>query len=90
AQVFQVIGGVDRRDATSSAEAMPDAIGALDGNIKGLRIGVPKAFLAEGIDADVLRAFNDGLQVLQSRGATLVDIELPHAGYGIPVYYLVA
>jgi aspartyl-tRNA(Asn)/glutamyl-tRNA(Gln) amidotransferase subunit A len=90
AQVFQIIGGADRHDATSSPEAMPDAMAALDGNIKGLRIGVPKAFLAAGIDHDVLAAFDDALRVLQGRGAVLVDIELPHAGYGIPVYYLIA
>ncbi len=90
AQVFQVIGGVDRRDATSSGEPMPDVLAALDGNVKGLRIGVPKAFLSDGVDGDVLRAFEAGLQVLASRGATIVDVELPHAGYGIPVYYLIA
>ena len=90
AQAFQVIGGADSHDATSSPEPMPDLAAALDGNVKGLRVGVPKAFLAEGIDADVLRAFNDGVRVLEGRGATLVDIELPHAAYGIPVYYLIA
>ena len=90
AQVFAVIGGADARDATSSPEAMPDVLAALDGNITGMRIGIPRAFLADGIDADVLRAFNDGIKVLEARGATIVDIELPHAGHGIPVYYLIA
>ncbi len=90
AQVFEVIGGVDPRDATSSPEPMPSVLGALDGSITGLRVGIPKAFLAEGIDHDVLRAFNESTRVLEARGATLVDIELPHAGYGIPVYYLIA
>ena len=90
AQVFQVIGGADRRDATSSGEPMSDVLGALDGNVKGLRIGVPKAFLSDGVDGDVLRAFEAGLHVLAARGATIVDIELPHAAYGIPVYYLIA
>ena len=90
ALVFQVLGGADRRDATSSPEAMPDVLAALDGAAKGLRIGVPRAFLGAGIDDDVLGTFNDGLRVLEGRGATLVDIELPHAGYGIPVYYLIA
>src|SRR5687767_10897286 len=90
ALVFQIIGGADRRDATSSPEAMPDVVAALDGTAKGLRIGVPKAFLGAGIDGDVLGMFNEGLRVLEGRGATLVDIELPHAGYGIPVYYLIA
>ena len=90
ARVFAVIGGADRHDATSSQEGMPDVLAALDGNATGLRIGVPRAFLAEGIDDAVLRAFDDGLGVLQSRGATLVDVDLPHAGHGIPVYYLIA
>ena len=90
AVVFQVIGGADRHDATSSREAMPDVLAALDGTAKNLRIGVPQAFLGAGIDDDVLRTFNEALRVLEGRGATLVDIELPHAGYGIPVYYLIA
>ena len=90
ALVFQIIGGADRRDATSSPEPMPDVVAALDGTAKGLRIGVPKAFLGAGIDDDVLRTFNEGLRVLEGRGATLVDIALPHAAYGIPVYYLIA
>ena len=90
ALVFQVIGGVDRHDATTSGEAMPDVLAALDGSATGLRIGVPKAFLGAGVDDDVLRTFNDALRVLEGRGATLVDIELPHAGYGIPIYYLIA
>jgi aspartyl-tRNA(Asn)/glutamyl-tRNA(Gln) amidotransferase subunit A len=90
ALVFQLIGGADRHDATSSPEAMPEVRAALDGTAAGLRIGVPNKFLGAGIDEEVLRAFNDALRVLQGRGATLVDIELPHAGYGIPIYYLIA
>ena len=89
ALVLQVIGGADPRDATSSPEPMPDLLAALDGHATGVRVGVPKAFLGEGVDADVLAAFTDALRVLESRGATLVDIELPHAPYGIPVYYLI-
>jgi aspartyl-tRNA(Asn)/glutamyl-tRNA(Gln) amidotransferase subunit A len=90
ALVLQVIGGFDAHDSTSSPEAMPDLMSALTGDVTGLRIGVPRAFLGEGVDAPVLEAFESALQVLSSRGATLVDIELPHAGYGIPVYYLIA
>jgi len=90
ALAFQVIGGHDRHDATSSSEAMPDLQAALTGDIKGLRVGVPRAFLGEGVDAAVLAAFNEALRTLAARGAVLIDIELPHAGYGIPVYYLIA
>ena len=89
ALTFQVIGGADPRDATTSPEPMPDALGALTGDVKDLRIGVPRAFLGDGVDAEVLTAFNAAMQTLQGRGAALVDIELPHAAYGIPVYYLI-
>ena len=90
ALAFQVIGGHDGHDATSSTEGMPDLLSSLTGDVTGLRIGVPKAFLGEGVDAPVLAAFHEAMNTLAARGATLVDIELPHAGYGIPVYYLIA
>ena len=90
ALAFQAIGGHDGHDATSSTEAMPDLLASLTGDIKGLRIGVPHAFLGDGVDAPVLAAFREAMKTLAARGAVIVDIELPHAGYGIPVYYLIA
>ncbi|HEX6164773.1 MAG TPA: Asp-tRNA(Asn)/Glu-tRNA(Gln) amidotransferase subunit GatA [Vicinamibacterales bacterium] len=89
ALLFSVIGGFDAHDSTSSAETMPDLTSALSGDVKGLRIGVPRAFLGEGVDADVLRAFESALDTLKARGASIVDVDLPHAAYGIPVYYLI-
>ena len=89
ALAFDAIGGFDPHDSTSSAEPMPEARAALTGKVNGLRIGVPCAFLGEGVDAAVLSAFESALEVLVSRGATVVDIDLPHAGYGIPIYYLI-
>ena len=89
ATVFGAIGGFDAHDSTSSSEAMPDLGSALSGDIKGLRVGVPRAFLVEGIEPAVLAAFEAALKSLSARGATPVDVELPHAAYGIPVYYLI-
>jgi len=89
ALALQVIGGFDSHDSTSSPERMPDLGAALTGDVNGVRIGVPRAFLGEGVDAEVLNAFESALATLAARGATLVDIELPHAAYGIPVYYLI-
>ena len=89
AAVLEVIGGFDSHDSTSSTEPMPDLQGALTGDVKGLRIGVPRAFLGQGVDAAILAAFESALKVYAERGATIVDIELPHAGYGIPIYYLI-
>ena len=90
AVMFGVIAGHDPRDSTSSTESIPDLSSALTGDAKGLRIGVPRAFLGEGVDEAVSAAFAAALAVLEGRGAVLVDIDLPHAGYGIPVYYLIA
>lgn len=89
ADVLQVMAGFDPHDSTSSTEAVPNFRDALTGDVKGLRIGVPRAFLGQGVDAAILEAFESSLKVLAARGATLVDIELPHAGYGIPIYYLI-
>jgi aspartyl-tRNA(Asn)/glutamyl-tRNA(Gln) amidotransferase subunit A len=85
-----VLAGADPADATSAAEPVPDYEQALTGDVRGTRIGVPRALLAAGVDADISRATEAALEVLQSRGATLVDIDLPHARYATPVYYLVS
>ncbi|PYR09270.1 MAG: Asp-tRNA(Asn)/Glu-tRNA(Gln) amidotransferase GatCAB subunit A [Acidobacteria bacterium] len=85
-----VIAGGDGADATTASEAVPDYGSALTGNVRGTRIGVPRRLLEQGVDPDVARAFFAALDVLASRGATLTDVELPHARYAIPVYYLVS
>jgi aspartyl-tRNA(Asn)/glutamyl-tRNA(Gln) amidotransferase subunit A len=90
AQVLQVIAGHDPHDATSSTEPVPDYLAALDGGVAGLRIGVPRAFIGEGVDAAVQRAFVDTVERWRAAGAQLVDVELPHARFAIPVYYLIA
>jgi aspartyl-tRNA(Asn)/glutamyl-tRNA(Gln) amidotransferase subunit A len=89
ALTLQVIAGADRNDSTSSSAPVPDYAAALTGDVRGLRVGVPRAFVTEGVDPAVRQAFDAALQTLQTLGATLVDIELPHARYAIPVYYLV-
>ena len=89
ALALQVLAGADPADSTSIAEPVPDYTAALTGDIRSLRIGVPRRVLAEGVNADVLRAFDEALAALRDAGATLVDIELPHGKYAVPVYYLV-
>jgi aspartyl-tRNA(Asn)/glutamyl-tRNA(Gln) amidotransferase subunit A len=89
ALAMNVIAGADPHDSTSASQAVPDYTAALTGDIRGLRVGVPRAFVSEGVDAAVKSAFDEALKTLQSLGATLIDIELPHARYAIPVYYLV-
>jgi aspartyl-tRNA(Asn)/glutamyl-tRNA(Gln) amidotransferase subunit A len=87
---LSVIAGVDEADATSAPEPVPDFTSALTGDVRGARIGVPRALLDAGVDPEVSNAVLAALDVLVGRGASLVDIDLPHAGAAIPVYYLIA
>jgi aspartyl-tRNA(Asn)/glutamyl-tRNA(Gln) amidotransferase subunit A len=90
AEMLQVLAGADPRDATASASAVDPYVGALTGDLRSLRIGVPRSLLASGVDAEVVQGLDDALAVLVARGATVIDVELPHARFAIPVYYLVA
>ena len=85
-----VIAGLDKADATSASRDVDDYEAALTGDIRGLRVGVPSRMLASGVDPEISRALAASLDVLRARGATVVDIELPHAKYAISVYYMVA
>jgi aspartyl-tRNA(Asn)/glutamyl-tRNA(Gln) amidotransferase subunit A len=89
ALALQLLAGPDPMDSTAAREVVPDFVTALDGSARGVRIGVPRAFVSDGVDASVLAAFDAALDVLRATGATLIDIDLPHAKYAIPVYYLV-
>jgi aspartyl-tRNA(Asn)/glutamyl-tRNA(Gln) amidotransferase subunit A len=85
-----VIAGADEADATSVPEAVPDYAAALTGDIRGAHVGVPARLIEQGVDPEVASAFEASLATLVSRGATLVDMDLPHAKYATAVYYLVA
>ena len=89
ALALSVLAGVDPADATSAPEPVPDLTASLTGDVRGSRIGVPSSLL-HGVDGEVARAFTSALEALLARGATIVDVELPHAKFAIPVYYLVA
>jgi aspartyl-tRNA(Asn)/glutamyl-tRNA(Gln) amidotransferase subunit A len=90
AVMLGVLAGPDPCDATASRQPAPDYATALTGDVKGLRIGVPRAFVTDGVGEGVRRAFDEALDCLKREGVTLVDVELPHARFAIPVYYLVA
>jgi aspartyl-tRNA(Asn)/glutamyl-tRNA(Gln) amidotransferase subunit A len=89
ALALEAIAGADAWDATSSREPVPDWAAALTGDVEGLRIGVPRTFTREGVDAQVSQAFDRALAQFEALGATLVDVDLPHASYGVAAYYLV-
>ena len=89
ALALSVMAGADALDATSVPEPTMSWADALTGDVRGLRIGVPRAFLAKGVDARVTGAVDSALATFESLGALLVDIDLPHAAYAVPAYYLV-
>jgi aspartyl-tRNA(Asn)/glutamyl-tRNA(Gln) amidotransferase subunit A len=90
ALMLEVLAGSDPADATASQQPVPDFTAALTGSVTGLRIGIPRGFVTDGVDEGVRRAFDEALDRLKREGASLIDVELPHARYAIPVYYLVA
>jgi aspartyl-tRNA(Asn)/glutamyl-tRNA(Gln) amidotransferase subunit A len=90
AALFGVIAGRDPRDATSASGAVPDYTAGLTGEIGGLRVGVPRALLDDGVEPGVRDAFDAALREMAAAGAVLTDVTLPHAPLAIPVYYLVA
>ena len=91
AVVLSVIAGNDPADATSANEGVPDYTAALTGDMRGLRIGIPRTLAAGGgLDEAVATAFTQAIDTLVARGAVLKDIDLPHAATAVPVYYLVA
>jgi aspartyl-tRNA(Asn)/glutamyl-tRNA(Gln) amidotransferase subunit A len=92
ATVLGVTAGFDPLDSTSSKRPVPDYAAALggDGSLKGLRVGVVRDVLVEGVDPDVLDAFNEAVRTLETLGATTLDVTLPHTHYATAVYYLIA
>ena len=90
ATVLQVIAGPDPHDATSSKLPVPDTSTLFPGEARGTRIGVPRAAFKEGVDTEVLSAFDEALRILTARGASVIEIDLPHMKYAVPVYYLIA
>lgn len=90
ALLLNVISGNDPYDSTSAQEPVPDYLDGIDTGINGLRIGIPKEYIAEGLNSEVLKAVKDALKVYERLGAKFIDISLPHTEYAVAVYYIIA
>ncbi len=90
AAVLGAIAGRDVRDATSADVPVPDYTAMLNDDIKGKRIGVPRELFGDGLDTEVRDVVMAAIENYRSLGAEIVDVELPHAKYGIAVYYIIA
>ncbi|HEU4622814.1 MAG TPA: Asp-tRNA(Asn)/Glu-tRNA(Gln) amidotransferase subunit GatA [Burkholderiaceae bacterium] len=90
ALLFNAMLGFDPKDSTSVDRPNEDFTRDLGMSLKGVRVGVPKEFFGEGLQPDVEAAVREALKEYERLGATLVEIELPTAALGIPVYYVIA
>jgi len=90
ATVLGVIAGEDPMDATSSSEAVHDYTANLDAGVRGLRLGVPAEYFAEGLDPEVRQAVEAAIEQLRAAGAEIKPISLPHTRYAVPTYYVIA
>jgi aspartyl-tRNA(Asn)/glutamyl-tRNA(Gln) amidotransferase subunit A len=90
AALLGVMAGRDENDATSADVPVPDYTASLTGDVKGLRLGVPRALLGEGLDAEVRDAVLSAIEAYREMGALIVEIELPHTKYSIATYYIIA
>jgi aspartyl-tRNA(Asn)/glutamyl-tRNA(Gln) amidotransferase subunit A len=88
--LLKEIAGIDPRDSTCSARAVPDYELALTGEVKSTRIGVPREFFVEGMQREVETAVRSALQQFESLGARVLEISLPHTDYAVAAYYLIA
>ena len=82
--------GHDPKDSTSLNVPVPDFAAALTGDLRGKRIGVPREYRLDGMDATIAALWEQGLGWLKAVGATIVDVSLPHTRYALPVYYIIA
>jgi aspartyl-tRNA(Asn)/glutamyl-tRNA(Gln) amidotransferase subunit A len=90
ALLLQVLAGHDPRDATSAPYPVPSYRDPLARSVKGLRLGLVKEHFASGLDPQVARGVEAAIEVYRSLGAEIHEVELPHAKYGIAVYYILA
>jgi len=88
--VLRTIAGRDPMDSTSAELPVPDYVAELEKAVRGLKIGVAKEYLGEGLDPEVRKAIEAAIQKLARQGCEIVDVSLPHTKYAIPTYYIVA
>jgi len=90
ARVLSSMAGTDPADSTSSSAPVDDYVGALEGGVRGLRVGLPNEYFGNGIAPEIAAAVRGAAARLEGEGARVEEVSLPHTRYAIPTYYLVA
>jgi len=88
--LLEAVAGKDPRDSTSLDVTVPRYLADVDTGVAGMRLGVPKEYFVDGLAPDVANAVRSALATLESRGARIVEVSLPHTEYAVGTYYLVA
>jgi aspartyl-tRNA(Asn)/glutamyl-tRNA(Gln) amidotransferase subunit A len=88
--MLRAMSGHDPKDSTSTPVPVPDFEAALTGDIRGLRIGIPKEYRVEGMPAEIEELWQQGVEWLRAAGAEPVEIGLPMTKYALPTYYIIA
>jgi aspartyl-tRNA(Asn)/glutamyl-tRNA(Gln) amidotransferase subunit A len=84
------MAGYDEKDSTSVDVPVPDYEKSLENPIKGLKVGIPKEYVVDGMPKEIEKLWQQGMNWLKAAGAEIVDISLPHTKYALPAYYIVA
>lgn len=90
ALVLNAISGWDKHDSTSAQVEVPDFTASLTGDIKGMKIAVPKEFMTEGVAPAIREQIEKAIATFKELGATVEEVSLPHSKYGVEVYYIIA
>jgi aspartyl-tRNA(Asn)/glutamyl-tRNA(Gln) amidotransferase subunit A len=90
ALVLGAIAGHDPRDSTSVDTPVPDYVAALTGDVRGMRLGLPREYFVDGMEPGVERAVRQAVEVLRGLGAEVVDVSLPSTDRGLATYYIIA
>ena len=90
ALMLQSMAGYDPKDSTSVNMPVPDFAAALTGDIRGMKVGIPKEYRIDGLSEEISKLWDDGIEMLKAAGAEPVEISLPHTKYALPAYYIIA
>ncbi|MEY4238758.1 MAG: Asp-tRNA(Asn)/Glu-tRNA(Gln) amidotransferase subunit GatA [Pseudomonadota bacterium] len=88
--MLEAMAGFDPKDSTSLDMPVPAWEAGLSGDMKGKKVGIPREYRMDGMDADVAASWDAGIAWLKDAGAEIVDISLPHTKYALPAYYIIA
>jgi len=88
--MLSVLAGHDPMDSTSANVPVPDYVAEMKKPVRGMKLGIPKEYFGEGLDAEVRTAVEHAIQQLASQGAEIIPVSLPHTSYAVPTYYVIA